>query len=105
MIEQKIRQFLVHSFLYYQVDESILEDTEYDLLVTELRELIKDQEEYIYKKIIEDSLGAEGSAFSIRKYPPEIISTAFHLLYQEKYKETKSLNDFVKTYGYGVVKG
>jgi len=92
----------VHSFLYYKVDESILEDTEYDLLVTDLRKLIKGQKEYIYKEIIEDSLGAEGSAFSIRKYPPEIVSTAFHLLYNERYKEAKSLTDFLKTYGYGI---
>ena len=93
MLERKIRQFLVHSFLYYQLDESIIGDHEYDMLVTEIKDIIKNQEEnqddYIYKSIIENSLGAEGSGFSIRKYPQEIISTSLHLLYQQKYKQTK----------------
>jgi hypothetical protein len=108
MLERKIRQFLVHSFLYYQLDESIIGDHEYDMLVTEIKDLIKNQEEnqeenqndYIYKSIIENSLGAEGSGFSIRKYPQEIISTSLHLLYQQKYKQTKTFEMFLKSYGY-----
>ena len=107
MLERKIRQFLVHSFLYYQLDESIIGDHEYDMLVTEIQDLIKNQEEnqndYIYKSIIENSLGAEGSGFSIRKYPQEIISTSLHLLYQQKYKQTKTFEMFLKSYGYAKV--
>ena len=105
MLERKIRQFLVHSFLYYQLDESIIGDHEYDMLVTEIQDLIKNyenryQDDYIYKSIIENSLGAEGSGFSIRKYPQEIISTSLHLLYQQKYKQTKTFEMFLKSYGY-----
>lgn len=107
MLERKIRQFLVHSFLYYQLDESIIGDHEYDMLVTEIKDIIKNQEEnqddYIYKSIIENSLGAEGSGFSIRKYPQEIISTSLHLLYQQKYKQTKTFEMFYKSYGYAKV--
>lgn len=107
MLERKIRQFLVHSFLYYQLDESIIGDHEYDMLVNEIKDLIKNQEEnqddYIYKSIIENSLGAEGSGFSIRKYPQEIISTSLHLLYQQKYKQTKTFEMFLKSYGYAKV--
>ena len=107
MLERKIRQFLVHSFLYYQLDESIIGDHEYDMLVTEIKDIIKNQEEnqddYIYKSIIENSLGAEGSGFSIRKYPQEIISTSLHLLYQQKYKQAKTFEMFYKSYGYAKV--
>jgi NAD-dependent DNA ligase len=102
MLERKIRQFLVHSFLYYQLDESIIGDHEYDMLVTEIMEFIQD--DYIYKSIIENSLGAEGSGFSIRKYPQEIISTSLHLLYQQKYKQTKTFEMFYKSYGYAYEK-
>lgn len=100
MLERKIRQFLVHSFLYYQLDESIIGDHEYDMLVNEIQDLIKNQDDYIYKSIIENSLGAEGSGFSIRKYPQEIISTSLHLLYQQKYKQKKTFEMFLKSYGY-----
>jgi len=103
MLERKIRQFLVHSFLYYQLDESIIGDHEYDMLVNEIMDLIKNQNDYIYKSIIENSLGAEGSGFSIRKYPQEIISTSLHLLYQQKYKQTKTFEMFLKSYGYAKV--
>ena len=115
MLERKIRQFLVHSFLYYQLDESIIGDHEYDMLVNEIMEFIQDliknqeenqeenQDDYIYKSIIENSLGAEGSGFSIRKYPQEIISTSLHLLYQQKYKQTKTFEMFLKSYGYAKV--
>ena len=102
MLERKIRQFLIHSFLYYKIDESLIEDNEYDSLVTEVKNSVQDKENYIYKEVIQDSLGSEGSAFTIRKYPPEIVSTAFHLLYNKRYKETKSFTDFLKIYGYNI---
>ena len=100
----KIRQFLVHSFLYYQLDDSIIDDNKYDTLVTELKELVKNKNDYIYESVIKDSLGAEGSGFSIKRkqYPPEIISTSLHLLYQERYKERKPLNEFLASFGYGI---
>ena len=102
MLEQKIRQFLVHSFLYYKLDESIISDTDYDSLCVELKGLIKDKFNFIYEELIQSSMGKESSGFSIRNYPSEIISTSFHLLYQEKHKTNKSFDAFVRTYGYNI---
>ena len=102
MLEQKIRQFLVHSFLYYKIDDSIISDTDYDSLCVELNGLIKDKSNFIYEELIQSSMGKESSGFSIRNYPSEIISTSFHLLYQEKYKTNKSFDAFVRTYGYNI---
>ena len=103
-LDRLVRQFLVHSFLYYQLNESIIGDRNYDQICVQLKEVIKDQDKYHYQNIIEKSLGAEGSGFSIHKkeYPPEIISAAFHLLYQDKFSETKSFQEFLSSYGYGV---
>lgn len=103
-LERLVRQFLVHSFLYYQLDESIIGDHNYDQICIQLKEAVKSQDKYLHQNIIEKSLGAEGSGFSIHKkdYPPQIISAAFHLLYQDKFSEKKSFREFLSSYGYGV---
>ena len=64
-LDRLVRQFLVHSFLYYQLDESIIGDHNYDQICVQLKEVIKGQDKYLYQNIIEKSLGAEGSGFSI----------------------------------------
>jgi len=103
-IDMLIRQFLVHSFLYYQLDESIISDENYDRICVQLKEVIVGQDKYLYQNLIENSLGSEGSGFSIprKSYPPEIISTAFHLLYQDKFSEQKSFVNFIQSYGYSI---
>ena len=103
-LERLVRQFLVHSFLYYQLDESIIGDHNYDQICIQLKEAVQGQDKYLHQNIIEKSLGAEGSGFSIHKkaYPPSIVSAAFHLLYQDKCSETKSFREFLSSYGYGV---
>ena len=103
-LERLVRQFLVHSFLYYQLDESIIGDHNYDQICIQLKEAVNGQDKYLHQNIIEKSLGAEGSGFSIHKkdYPPQIISAAFHLLYQDKFSEKKSFREFLSSYGYGV---
>ena len=100
MINRLARQFLVHSFIYYRLDETLIDDTEYDEICKNLNLQRKESNEYVYKDIVEKSLGTEASGYTIRKYPPEIISTALHLLYQTKYKDTKTLDMFCKSYGY-----
>ena len=99
-----VRRFLVHSFLYYQLDESIISDENYDQICVQLKEAIKGQDKYLYQSIVENSLGNEGSGFSIHRknYPPEIISAAFHLLYQDKFSEQKSFSSFIQTYGFSI---
>ena len=37
LIVQKIRQYLVHSFLYYQLDVSIISDRNYDQICADLQ--------------------------------------------------------------------
>ena len=94
--------FLVHSFLYYQLGESILGDSEYDKLSVKLKKVIETDKNIPHYNIIKNALGDEASGYSIptKAYPQEIISTALHLLYQEQYKDKVSLNDFLKSYGY-----
>ena len=36
IIQQKVRQYLVHSFLYYQLDESLISDNYYDQICNEI---------------------------------------------------------------------
>ena len=103
-LEMLVRQFLVHSFLYYQLNESIIGDEKYDQLCVSLKKEAEGQNDYLYQDLIEPTLGDEGSGFAIptKAYPPKIISSALHLLYQDQYKDKVSLNDFLKSYGYGV---
>ena len=103
-LEMLVRQFLGHSFLYYQLNESIIDDEKYDQLCVNLKKEAEGKNDYLYQNIIESSLGDEASGYSIptKAYPQEIISTALHLLYQKQYKDKVSLNDFLKSYGYGV---
>ena len=101
--KQLALKFLVHSFLYYQLGESILEDSEYDKLCVQLKKVIETDKNVPHYDIIKNALGDEASGYSIptKAYPKEIISTALHLLYQERYKNKVSLKDFLKSYGYG----
>ncbi len=102
-IQQKIRQYLVHSFLYYRLDESLIDDQKYDYICKELKNLLDSAQEKFdvpYRVLVEKSLGAEASGFSIRKYPPEIVSTSLHLLYQQRYKDKFKFNSFLDRFGY-----
>lgn len=85
LIQQKIRQYLVHSFLYYQLDESIISDRHYDEICTEVLQLMDthtSSSHLPYHELVKKSLSVDASGFSLRKYPAEIISSALHLLYQ-----------------------
>ena len=101
--KQLALKFLVHSFLYYQLGESVIGDSEYDKLCVELKKVIKTDKNIPHYDIIKNALGDEASGYSIptKAYPQEIISTSLHLLYQDQYKDKVSLKDFLKSYGYG----
>ena len=102
-MQQKIQQYLVHSFLYYRLDESLIEDQDYDQLCQELKDWLDSTQgimESPFQNIVARSLAEEASGFSIRKYPAEIISTALHLLYQQRYKPKMSFNHFLDRLGY-----
>ena len=105
LIQQKIRQYLLHSFLYYQLDESIIADRHYDEICVEVLQLM---ETYVgssllpYQELVKISLSEDASGFSLRKYPAEIISSALHLLYQHNAVKTISFDLFVNRFGYSL---
>ena len=76
--QQKVRQYLVHSFLYYQLGESIISDMQYDQICVEVETYLRtnsNSNSLPYYDIITKSLAEDASGFSIRKYPEEIVST------------------------------
>ena len=101
LLNRIIHQFLVHSFLYYKLDTSIISDEFYDKICFDLVELKKNDEykKHRYSSYIE-GLDASGSGFYLSKYPPNIISTAFHLLYNNL-KPNETFPQFVARWGYG----
>lgn len=82
-LRQRALQFLVHSFLYYRLGEPVVSDAFFDRITEELRELRArhPEAEMPFAEIVDPVLGPEGSGFAIRDYPPQVISTAFKLLY------------------------
>ena len=103
LIQRKIRQFLVHSFLYYQLDESIISDRHYDQICADTAKLISDNSDknsFPFHDLVKFSLTENASGFSISKYPPEIVSAALHLLYQTSYIDSMSFETFLARFGY-----
>ena len=80
---QRARQFLVHSFLYYRLGESVVTDAFYDHITGELCALRRKypMAKIPHRELIDTHVGAEASGFAIKDYPPEIVSAAFKLLY------------------------
>jgi hypothetical protein len=104
LITRRRRQFLVHSFLYYKLDTSIISDHEYDRICRELYELQRDRPDLAaslpYHELCAP-LDASGSGFYLRDYPPEIVNKAFHLLAQHT---GEPLADVAARYGYRLLK-
>ena len=103
LIQQKIRQYLVHSFLYYKLDESIISDRNYDQICAEVAKLISDYSDnnsLPFNDLLKSSLTENASGFAIIEYPPEIVSTALHLLYQTSYVDSMSFETFLSRLGY-----
>jgi NAD-dependent DNA ligase len=103
LIQQKIHQYLLHSFLYYQLDESIIADRHYDDICAELLQLMETHTGSSllpYQELVKKSLSGDSSGFSVRKYPAEIISSALHLLYQRNAVKSMSFDIFLTRFGY-----
>ena len=103
LIQQKIRQFLVHSLLYYQLDESIISDSNFDQICKDVAKLISDnsdKDSLPYHDLAKSNLAENASGFYISNYPPEIISAALHLLYQTSYVDSMSFETFLSRFGY-----
>lgn len=93
--------FLVHCFLYYKLDEPVLGDERFDRLAEELRTL-REQHPKLdmpHAALVDPQLGPEGSGHRIRTYPPEIVTTAFKLLYAMTGPEVDFV-EFVERRGY-----
>ena len=102
--QQKARQYLVHSFLYYKLGESIISDMQYDQICVEVETYLRTNSNSLpYHDIITKSLAEDASGFSIRKYPEEIVSTALHLLYQCNYSKSMTFDAFLARFGYSLL--
>lgn len=96
------RSFLVHSFLYYRLDESIIADHDYDKRCHIMNEIMG-----AYPKLAEASeyyelcvpCGKAGSGFYIQNYPLNIITTALHLLHKAK-NPPEPFSTFISRWGY-----
>ena len=97
------RQFLVHSFLYYRLDESLIGDQAFDALTENLRALHASHPELTlpHARVLAPALGPEASGFSIRQYPPDILTAAFKLLYRERGSGVE-FGEFVERRGYSI---
>ncbi|MEC7416868.1 MAG: hypothetical protein VX420_01480 [SAR324 cluster bacterium] len=102
LLQQRVRQFLVHSFLYYHLGDSVISDAKYDRICQELGTLLEahPQLEVPYRELTEQALGTEASGYTIRKFPPPIVSAALHLLYQARHRAHLSLTEFLARQGY-----
>lgn len=82
LINRRERQLLVHSFLYYQLNESIISDYTFDQWSKELVELKeKHPEEFkqsVYAKEFEDFDGSSG--FDLPYSYPDVQNTGYMLL-------------------------
>lgn len=100
-LTQLQRMYLVHSFLYYHLNESIVSDQKYDAICEELRNT---QGEGPYDELC-SGLGQSGSGFYIKKldYPSEIVTTALRLLWDSQGKPGP-FDVFVGMHGYALEK-
>jgi DNA ligase-like, N-terminal NAD+-binding domain len=101
LLRRRALQFLVHSFLYYRLGESVISDEAFDRIAEELRTLRAKHPdaELPYADVLEPALGPEGSGFAIRNYPPRVVSAAFKLLYATEEPEV-DFHEFVERRGY-----
>jgi len=82
-IRMLIRNYLVHSFLYYELNSPIIPDEQYDKIC---RELLKYYDKikkgnFKYKELIDKEALKAGSAYHLRikDYPTEIADKALKL--------------------------
>jgi NAD-dependent DNA ligase adenylation domain len=94
LMNRRQRQILVHSFLYYQLNENIISDHTFDLWSKELAELIKN-----YPDTFKQSVYYEGfkefdgsSGYDLPYSIPDIQNTGYKLLkLHSRYKKGGNL--------------
>jgi hypothetical protein len=89
-IKQRRRQMLVHSYLYYELDENIVADSKWSKWAFELAELQKhypkESNEVEYAELFRDWNGSSGADL---KYDESIIECANRILALSKKKLVK----------------
>ena len=89
-IKQRRRQMLVHSYLYYELDENIVADSKWSKWAFELAELQKqypeESNEVEYAELFRDWNGSSGADL---KYDEKIIECANRILALSKKKLVK----------------
>ena len=89
-IQQRRRQMLVHSYIYYELDQNIVSDTKWSTWAKELAEL---QNKYpnMSKKIpyAEQFVDWDGSSGAFLEYDEDIITIAEKLLELQNVKKQK----------------
>ena len=100
-LNRRALQFLVHSFLYYRLNEPVLSDEAFDVIIKDLRKLRKANPKaaMAHAKLVDQAIGPEDSGYQIRSYPPEILTAAFKLLYSEQQPDIGFV-EFVERLGY-----
>lgn len=93
-IQQRRYQMLVHSYIYYELNENIVSDSKWSEWATELAQLQYDFPEIAkqvpYAKDFANWDGSSG-AFLDYKYKPNIIATAERLLHIHNNKTKKTV--------------
>ena len=99
-LERRMRQFLVHSYIYYELSNNVLSDHNYDFLCKRMVYLMKEYPEIAieckYYDICKEA-DASGSGFYIQDYPPEMITMAFRVLWWDKKDKNP---EFDETFSY-----
>ncbi len=89
-IKQRRRQMLIHSYLYYELDENIVSDNKWSKWAFELAELQKqypkESNEVEYAELFKDWNGSSGADL---KYDESIIKCANRILALSKKKLVK----------------
>jgi NAD-dependent DNA ligase adenylation domain len=82
LIRQRRRQILVHSFLYYQLDTSIITDHKFDAFCNELVDLQKKYpEESKAVEYYDDFKDFDGSSgYDLPFATPDVQNAGYHIL-------------------------
>jgi hypothetical protein len=106
-LRRLVRQFLVHSYLYYELNENVVDDHGYDSICTQLYELMQEFPDMEVPHIeLARELDKSGSGYYIEEYPPNIRTTALRLLWHDKKETVKGFNEsfpqFLSRWGFYV---
>lgn len=107
LIQRRMRQFLIHSFAYYKLDQTMITDHTYDRLCHHLSELMKQYPDVAklnpYYGLCQ-GIENNGSGFYIDIYPDSIVTTTFRLLWLDKKRKNphfvESFSEFIGRWGY-----